>query len=119
MSDRKPRAPRLRHEVMVQVTSSEGVFTGWGTNLSPGGVFVNTQRVLPLDTPLEILLQLPGQPECKLRGRVAWSKGAGPDVDEPGLGVQFVEPDAETARIIATMVERLSADLGAVTLVPA
>jgi uncharacterized protein (TIGR02266 family) len=116
MSDRKPRPPRLRHEVIVQVTSSEGVFTGWGTNLSPGGVFVNAGKLLPLDTRLEILLQLPGQPECKLRGRVAWSKGAGPDVDDPGLGVQFVEVDAETARIIATIVERLSADLAAVTL---
>ncbi|GAC1346320.1 MAG: hypothetical protein NVSMB23_23750 [Myxococcales bacterium] len=118
MSDRQPRAPRLRHEVMVQITSSQGVFTGWGTNLSPGGVCVNAQRTLPLDTQVDILLQLPGQPECKLRGRVAWSKGAGPDVDEPGLGVQFLEPDAGTARVIATMIERLSADLAAGTRSP-
>lgn len=119
MSDRQPRAPRLSHEVMIQITSTQGVFTGWGTNLSPGGVFVNARETLPLDTPVDILLQLPGQPECKLRGRVAWSKGKGPDVDDPGLGVQFLEPDAQTAKVIETMIERLSTDLAAATRSPA
>jgi uncharacterized protein (TIGR02266 family) len=112
MSDTKARrAPRLLHEVMVQVTSSYGTITGWGTNLSPGGVFVNAQATPPVDTLVELLLQLPGQSECKLKGRVAWTKDVGPQVDDPGMGVQFLEPDAETRRVVAQMVERLSQDL--------
>ena len=105
------RPPRLQHEVMVQVTSIHGTFTGWGTNLSPGGVFVNAQSAPPVDTAVDILLQLPGQPECKLRGRVAWTKQVGPDVDEPGMGVQFLETDAQTHQLVVGMVERLSLDL--------
>ena len=105
------RAPRLQHEVMVQVTSSHGTFSGWGTNLSSGGVFVNAQSAPPVDTAVEILLQLPGQPECKLHGRVAWTRQVGPEVDAPGMGVQFLETDAETQKLVAEMIERLSLDL--------
>lgn len=105
------RAPRLRHEVMVQVTSKQGTFSGWGTNLSLGGVFVNAQAVLPVGAQVDILLHLPGQPECKLHGRVAWTQESGPEVDEPGMGVQFVEADEETRQIVGSMVERLTQDL--------
>ncbi len=104
-------SPRLQHEVLVSVTSTVGVFTGWGTNLSLGGVFVNAPAVAPQDTPVDVLLQLPGQPECKLKGRVAWSRAAGPGVDEPGIGIQFLSPDIETQARIAKMVERLTQDL--------
>jgi uncharacterized protein (TIGR02266 family) len=105
------RSPRLRHEVMVQVTSSRGTFSGWGTNLSLGGVFVNAQTAPPVDTQVEILLHLPGQAECKIRGRVAWTKEAGADVEDPGMGVQFLEPDEEIRRLLGEMVERLTQDL--------
>lgn len=105
------RAPRLRHEVMVQVTSDAGSFTGWGTNLSLGGVFVNAQSVLPAGAHVDVLLQLPGQGECKLRGRVAWAAEPGPGVDEPGMGIQFVEANEETRQLVGDMVARLSHDL--------
>ena len=105
------RSPRLQHEVLVSVHSPTGVFSGWGTNLSLGGVFVNAPAITPLDTPVDVLLQLPGQPECKLKGRVAWSRASGPGVDEPGIGIQFLNPDDETRARIAAMVERLTVDL--------
>ncbi len=113
MSDDKPirRSPRLNHEVMVGVTSEQGHFTGWGTNLSKGGVFVNSNSTPPKDTHVSVLLQLPGVPECKLEGRVAWSKPAGPAVDEPGMGIEFLNPDEATQRLVGQMVEKLRQDL--------
>ena len=97
--------------MLVSVTSPGSVFSGWGTNLSLGGVFVNAPATTPQDTPVDVLLQLPGQPECKLKGRIAWTRAPGPGVAEPGIGIQFLNLDAEMQARIATMVERLTVDL--------
>jgi uncharacterized protein (TIGR02266 family) len=105
------RTARVNHEVMVGVTSEQGTWSGWGTNLSAGGVFVNSQSAPPKGTPVHVLLQLPGHAECKLEGRVAWLQPAGPGVDDPGMGIEFVAPDADTKKLLAEMVEKLSQDL--------
>ena len=115
MSDR-PGTPtrrntRVHHEVMVGVTSEHGTFTGWGTNLSSGGVFVNSQTAPPVGTKVHVLLQLPGHTECKLTGRVAWAQATAPGVDEPGMGIEFIEPDEETRKLLGEMVAKLEKDL--------
>ena len=112
----KPASPtrrnaRVHHEVMVGVTSEAGTFSGWGTNLSVGGVFVNSQHAASVGTRVQILLQLPGHSECKLAGRVAWAQPSGPGVDEPGMGIEFLEVDEKTLTLVGKMVEKLSQDL--------
>ena len=108
------RSPRLQHEVLVSVKSADGNFSGWGTNLSLGGVFVNAPAVAPHGAQVEVVLQLPGQPQCNLKGRVAWGRATGPGVDEPGFGIEFLEQDNEMKSRIAAMVERLTVDLAEV-----
>ena len=105
------RSARVHHEVMVGVSSEAGMFSGWGTNLSVGGVFVNSQHAAPVGTRVQILLQLPGHSECKLSGRVAWAQASGPGVDEPGMGIEFLEVDEQTRALVGKMVEKLSQDL--------
>src|ERR671926_462733 len=105
------RSARVHHEVMVGVSSEEETFSGWGTNLSVGGVFVNSHHSPPVGTPVNVLLQLPGHSECKLTGRVAWAQASGPGVDEPGMGIEFLEVDEETRALVGKMVEKLSQDL--------
>ena len=106
------RSPRVAHEVMVAVrTDRGGHFTGWGTNLSATGVFVNTQTPSAVGEEVHMLLQLPGVPECKLRAKVMWSKTPGEHVEEAGMGVQFVETDQPTLELLAQMVQRLTIDL--------
>jgi uncharacterized protein (TIGR02266 family) len=96
---------------MVGVTSDHGVFSGWGTNLSVGGVFVNSGLTPPLGTTVSVLLQLPGNLEVKLHGRVAWAQASGPGVDEPGMGIEFIDPDEPTKTLVGKMVEKLTTDL--------
>jgi uncharacterized protein (TIGR02266 family) len=105
------RTARVHHEVMVGVNSTEGSFSGWGTNLSVGGVFVNSQHAPKIGTRVNVLLQLPGHGECKLKGRVAWAQASGPGVDEPGMGIEFLETDEQTRALVGKMVEKLSQDL--------
>jgi type IV pilus assembly protein PilZ len=105
------RSTRVHHEVMVGVSSEEGTLSGWGTNLSVGGVFVNSQHAPRIGMRVSVLLQLPGHSECKLAGRVAWAQPIGPGVDEPGMGIEFLEVDEETRGLVGRMVEKLSQDL--------
>ncbi len=112
----KPGAPtrrsaRVNHEVMVGVTSEQETFSGWGTNLSVGGVFVNSHHSPPVGTKVSVLLQLPGHSECKLNGRVARVQPNGPGVAEPGMGIEFLEPDEATRQLVGQMVEKLTQDL--------
>ena len=95
----------------MAVRGERGALTGWGTNLSATGVFMNTQNPAAAGDEVAVLLQLPGIPECKLRGRVAWAKAPGPQVDQPGMGIEFLKTDEATRKILAEMVERLRKDL--------
>ncbi|HZX97144.1 MAG TPA: TIGR02266 family protein [Myxococcales bacterium] len=105
------RNARVHHEVLVGVTSDQGRFSGWGTNLSVGGVFVNSNHAPPVGARVSVLLQLPGHGECKLNGRVAWAQSLAPGVDEPGMGIEFIEPDQATRELVGRMVEKLAQDL--------
>jgi uncharacterized protein (TIGR02266 family) len=105
------KSPRVHHEFIVGVTSEHESYSGWGTNLSMGGVFVNSNGAPPRGTAVSVLLQLPGVQECKLKGRVTRFQPAGPGVDEPGMGIEFVDPDEETKQRVGQMVEKLTQDL--------
>ena len=105
------KSPRVNHEVMVGVTHDASKFSGWGTNLSQGGVFVNSSSAPPKGTIVSVILQLPGVTDCKLVGRVAWTQAAGPGVDEPGMGIEFIEADEGTKKLVGEMVKKLSKDL--------
>ena len=90
-------------------------FSGWGTNLSIGGVFVNAPDAAVAAAKegagVDVILQLPGQPECKLKGRIAWARPNGPGVAEPGMGIEFTAPDEASQELIGRMMARLAADL--------
>src|SRR3989475_11615582 len=85
------RSARVHHEVMVGVSSEAGTFSGWGTNLSVGGVFVNSHHAPPLDTRVHILLPLPRHSEGKPLGRGAWAPASGAGGDEAGVGIEVPE----------------------------
>jgi uncharacterized protein (TIGR02266 family) len=112
MSDPRRKWPRLHHEVLVAVSSkAHGAFTGWSTSISAGGCFVNSPKAPPVGNIVSVLLQLPGQPECKLHGRVIWSQPAAPGVVDAGMGIEFIDADDKTKSLLARVVQQLSEDL--------
>src|ERR671939_322709 len=95
--DPKRKWPRLHHELMVALSSARhGSFSGWSTSVSQGGCFVNTANAAPVGETVQVLLQLPGEAECKLRARVVWSQAAAPGGDGPGRGLKSPAADAAT-----------------------
>jgi uncharacterized protein (TIGR02266 family) len=99
---------------MVSVdTDKHGGFSGWSTSVSEGGCFVNSPLAPPVGERVSVLLQLPGQPECKLFGRVVWSQPAGSAFDEPGMGIEFIETDGPTRALLSRVIGQLTQDLKA------
>jgi len=108
----KRRWARLHHEVMVAVeTENHGGFSGSSTSVSEGSCFINSPVAPPVGERVSVLLQLPGQPECKLSGRVVWSQPAGPSIDEAGMGIEFIETDEPTRALLGRVIGQLTQDL--------
>jgi uncharacterized protein (TIGR02266 family) len=109
----KRRATRVHHEIPVAYRTVGSFLTDWATNLSRGGMFVNTRNPLPVGTEVKILLHLPGTSfPCHLEGRVTRVT----EFDNranlvPGMGVEFTSVDEAKQRELDTFVERLRAQL--------
>jgi len=97
--------------MVTLATERHGSFSGWSTSVSQGGCFVNTNIAAPVGDVVQILLQLPGEGECKLQARVVWSQPSGPGVDEPGMGLEFLDADETTRARLGRIVSQLSKDL--------
>lgn len=107
--DNKRRAERLHHEIPVAYRSVGSFLTDWATNISQGGVFINTRNPLPVGTEVKILIQLPGaQFPCQLEGRVTRITEFDNHANlVPGMGVEFTRLAEAMKADIESFVERL------------
>lgn len=98
-------APRVTAHLQVRFGAADGeLLTDYTINLSTGGVFLETSRVLPENSPLWLEFSLPDRSEpIQCRGRVAWTNPEeGPKKPQlpPGMGIQFLDlPMAEMQAI--------------------
>lgn len=86
---RKPARVLVRYGVEDQLTLHD-----YTINLSHGGLFLETGKVLPVETPLTLEFIVPGSEEAIVcKGRVAWINHGGPLSPKPnlpsGFGVEF------------------------------
>ena len=84
-----------RHEVDIRVDWSTGQMfvSALVDNLSEGGLFLRADGPLPADADVGLIIMLPGGRPVRAKGRVVWSRAAGPAPDHrpAGCGLQFVE----------------------------
>ena len=111
--DNKRKAARLHHEIPVAYKSVGSFLSDWATNISQGGLFINTRKPLPVGTPVSIIIQLPGEPfPSSLEGRVTRVT----EFDNhqnmvPGMGVEFVSLGPDRRAELERFVQRLKRDL--------
>jgi uncharacterized protein (TIGR02266 family) len=73
-----PSSPDNRRNARVPIAleleyRSAGAFlVAYTTNLSKGGIFVDTTAPLPIGTVVSMRLRAPNMPVCELHGTVAW-----------------------------------------------
>ena len=110
--DNKRRALRLHHEIPVAYRSVGSFLSDWATNISHGGLFINTRKPLAVGTPVKILVQLPGTSfPFELAGRVTRTTQFDNKANMvPGMGVEFTDVDDAKRKQISAFVERLRSE---------
>jgi type IV pilus assembly protein PilZ len=108
-SDDKRRAVRLHHEIPVAYRSVGTFLTDWATNISQGGLFINTRKPFPVGTEVRILIQLPGAAlPHHLNGRVKRVSEFDNHANQvPGMAVEFTDLGESQRRELEAFVERL------------
>ena len=111
--ENKRRAARLHHEIPVAYRSVGSFLTDWATNISRGGLFINTRKPLPVGTAVKILVQLPGASfPFQLGGRVTRITEYDNRANMvPGMGVEFTDVNEAQKREIEAFVDRLRREL--------
>lgn len=78
-------------EVNIGATTESNFFVGFSGEIAEGGVFVATYEVLPVSTPVNMLVTLPGGFDFRAQGKVKFVRDP---LDlaaeaEPGMGICF------------------------------
>lgn len=97
-SDNRRRFERLPCDVEVSLNSENNFYTGFIQNISAGGVFVATNQLLEVGTPVRFALSLkPGIERLQVQGVVRWVRELHEEVEDvpQGYGVEFEGLGAE------------------------
>src|SRR6478735_352132 len=105
MAEKAPRpsrprqADRLQHELLVAYRTVDGFITDWATNISRGGIFINTRNPLAVGTTVRLIVSLPDTAfPFELHGKVM-------------RVIEFVDVDEDKRARIERFVERLRTEL--------
>ena len=114
-NENQRRSSRLYHELPVAYRSVGSFLTDWATNISQGGLFINTRHPLPVGTLVKILIQLPMAAfPVDLSGRVTRVAEYDNQANVvPGMGIEFTDIDAAKRDQIEAFVQKLRHELGA------
>jgi uncharacterized protein (TIGR02266 family) len=104
----KRKNPRIMVRVLVDFESDNTYFYDYSNNLSEGGIFVETDKLLPVGTSLTLRFTLPSVDRVfQAIGRVAWlydpkagDEGPPRQVLGRGMGVEFKNLDATDLELI-------------------
>jgi len=105
------QAPRVHARLRVHFgIDPQQVLTDYTLNLSSGGLFLETERPLEIETPLTLEFALPDRSlPVRCKGRVAWINF--PDHKRKpqmptGMGVQFIDISLEDMHAIRDFIDK-------------
>ena len=97
------RSHRVDLEVDVSFESEHNFYTGFGENISSGGLFVATHALRIVGSTLRIKFHLPNVADpIEADGVVRWVR----EVGEVGMGVQFVQLSEPVQQAINAFISR-------------
>lgn len=89
----------------IDIFSEHNFWTGLTMNMSEGGVFVATHKLLAVGAMVVVNLSLPGGETITTLGQVRWTREYSETNDaSPGLGIQFMNLDARMLAAIRRFV---------------
>jgi uncharacterized protein (TIGR02266 family) len=82
------RNARVPIALELEYRSAGAFLVAYTTNLSKGGIFVDTTAPLPIGTVVSMRLRAPNMPPCELHGTVAWLRPESTGPGQPaGMGI--------------------------------
>lgn len=97
--------PRIPLAQPAQMRMQRAAWDGLARNLSRGGVFVESSRLVEPWSEVEFKMRLPETPEwLASTAQVIWTRDARPR-HTPGMGLRFLALDRRTERALAEWVE--------------
>ncbi len=98
----------MDREISIQVPAFDSFVTEYSANISTTGMFIKSDKPLPPET--EITLEFKIAEDWKLiRGdaKVVWSRYRAEGPDQPaGMGVQFIDLEPQSKRLIGWIIEK-------------
>lgn len=104
MTDR--RHTRIPLALEVSYRSAGAFLVAYTTNLSKGGVFIETEELLPEGTEITLRLAVPGEASLELVASVAWVSEVSEGGRGPGMGLRFEQLDAAHGELVDRLVGR-------------
>jgi len=109
--DDRRRSERTDVLVRVDYQSVDELFSEFARNINEGGVFVETEAPLPVDSKVSLQFKIPGS-DLPVAGtgrvvRVSEIDGPGP----PGMGIEFDDLDRASRERINDLVRSMRTDL--------
>ncbi len=98
------RSERVALSAEVGLRSESNFYTGFSDDISEGGLFVATYKLLPVGARLQVSFGLPSGEEIVAEAEVRWVRDpiAGEMSLSPGMGVRFTSIAAEQLAAIRT-----------------
>jgi uncharacterized protein (TIGR02266 family) len=99
-------SPRIPVEMWVEESTERELYFQRSANLSVGGIFLENTIPHPKGTVVNLQFTLPGDTTpIKVRGEIVNAAAS----DELGMGIKFLDVDAEAQRKISEFVQRAEA----------
>jgi uncharacterized protein (TIGR02266 family) len=107
LSDGRRIHARFLVDLDVTLASDHNFYAGFAENLSAGGIFVATHKMLPIGERLVLSIRLPGHnPPIEGTGEVRWVREYSERSNvPPGLGLRFVEMAPGSVQAIERFLE--------------
>jgi uncharacterized protein (TIGR02266 family) len=84
--------------MQVKIGDPRSYFFGYATNISASGIFIQTVSPRDVGSEFEIEFAIPKtEISTRCRARVVWSRKYSSGKQEPGMGLQFLDLDSESA----------------------
>ncbi len=96
-------AERMPYAVAIEFRTASSFLVAYSVNLSRGGLFVETEAVIPSGSAVTVDLAIPGAGAVSLNGIIAWCRGAESTEGAPGLGVEF----EDVAPLLGAVIDEL------------
>ena len=96
----KRKFSRNAAKIKSEVHSSDGMTYSTTQDVSDGGLFISTPEPVRLGSEINLTLKADNDNEILIKGIVRWMKEEDSEESKAGMGIEFVDVNAENMEMI-------------------